>query len=364
MLNKAAKTLLYALIITSAIGCNNQSEPVTPAPHLTSQEHDILMLKAKRAILELDRVLVDAISTKIDVNRALPDHSSLLAWAVEAQDPSLVNLLLEKGAIAKTGNGNRFSPIVQACRYGNSEIINALLDHGAEPNSVIEDGTSAFQLCAGSALVTDLARMVSLGGKVSAANEYGQTAVMFAANSGNTDNLLYLVDAGASINRQTNEGYSPLFFAIKSHNLNTIQAAISVGADLFAAAQDGTTATQLAVYTANFEFLTWFAGEMDSLMRPEAVNALLTAFDRNGDQLLHAAVNANQASLVAALMKLGANPNSVSEDSQLSWRYEANFKTESYTPPRLTPIEIAEQNDFTQIIAILRNSTEGVSSGS
>ena len=351
------RTLLIALLVASVSGCNIDNEAALLQPQLSSPDQDRLLLEAKQALLDLDLNQLELISGRIDVNRPLPDKSTLLAWAVETQDPRFVEVLLKKGASTQT-SGNRFAPMIQACRYGNSAIINALLDHGADPNVAIEDGTSAFHLCAGSASVDDLARMVSLDEKVSAENEYGQTPLMFAANSGNAVNLAYLVDLGADINKQTNEGYSPLFFAIKSQDLNAVKAAVVGGADVFARAKDGTTAPQLGVYAGNYEFLTWFANNIESFMNVAAIDSVLKDYDRNGDQLLHAAVKANQPELVSALLDLGADPAAMSEPSSLKWRYEANFKTEIYTPPQLTPIEIAEQNEFENIASVLRDSVQ------
>lgn len=350
--SRLVSTVLLNLLIINVVGCTSESQPVAEVPQLTSQQHDQLLLKTKHAMLALDLSQVDKLSSTIDVNRALPDNSSLLAWAVETQTPELVSLLLDKGATADIANGNRFSPMILACRYGNPDIINALLDHGGNPNSAIDDGTTAFQLCAGSASTDILARMINEGARISAANSAGQTALMWAANFGNTANLNFLIEAGADINAQTQQGYSPLFFAIKSQNLDTVKTAISSGANVFATANDGTTAAQLGVYTHNYAFLTWYVSELDLLMSPGAINTTLTAFDREGYQLLHAAVIANQPELVSALLARGANPNQISQPSSLKWRYEANFKTEAYLPPQQTPVEIAEQQQLDAISAV------------
>ncbi|MFT2091107.1 ankyrin repeat domain-containing protein [Paraglaciecola sp. 2405UD69-4] len=353
LLATSIKLGIAALLLTCLVSCKDNAKPSLSNANQNQQVQQQLLLNSKQAILDLDHTLLSSLMTKIDVNQPLPDGSSLLDWAVETQSPKLVNLLLENGATVDITNGNRFKPIIQACRYGNSEIINALLDKGANPKATIEDGTSAFQLCAGSATSIDLARIANLGVDIDAQNAQGQTPIMWAANNGKVENLTYLVNQGVNINHQTKLGYSPLFFAIKSQNLNTIQAAIKHGADLFATAKDGTTAAQLAVYVANFEFLHWYISNLDSLMDQEQAQAVLSAFDRDGYQLLHAAVKANQPELVTKLIALGANPNTISEPSKLKWRYEANFKTESYIPPQLTPLEIAKQQKLVKIIEIL-----------
>ncbi|MDT0596090.1 ankyrin repeat domain-containing protein [Glaciecola petra] len=349
------KKIMAIFLVISLIACTSESALNSVGSSLDEQEHQRLLLKTKRAILNLDRSLLESLVTQIDVNRLLPDKSSLLAWATETQDPILVNIILENGANVQNADGNRFSPLIQACRYGNTEIILALLTKGASPNISIDDGTNAFHLCAGSASTEVLEYMINVGADINAKNDKGQTALMWSANAGNVENLNYLVNIGADINEQSKQGYSVLFFAIKSQNLPVVKTAVALGANLFAKAKDGTTAMQLGVYTKNYAFLTWIAGELNSFMNEDEVKQVITAFDRNGQQLIHAAVQANQADLVKALLVLGADINQRSEPSKLKWRYEANFKTEDYVPPQLTAIEIAKQQKLEQMMAIMTN---------
>lgn len=355
--NYPLKALILALGLVAVSACQSESQLTTVKPVLSSQQQGNLLIEAKQAILASDINRLTELSSQIDVNRPLPDNASLLAWAVETQDPKLVSLLLENGADANPTDGNRFTPIIQACRYGNSEIINALLAAGANPGEAVEDGTTAFHLCAGSTNSRILEKMASLGADIHIRNKHGQTALMFAAAKGNTLSLQYLVNAGANINAQTLEGYSPLFFAIKSQDVTTAQLAISLGADVFAVAKDGTTAAQLAVYAKNYAFLTWYMAELSALMDEAGIDTVVSAYDRDGYQLVHAAVKANQPQLVAKLLALGANPNQRSEPSTLTWRYEANFKTENYIPPQLTPVEIAEQYNLPHIAELLQHNT-------
>ncbi len=349
------KTLPTLLLLTLLGGC--QSEVTHSDSNATlNQSSQEKLLDAKHALLALDLNRVRALASHIDVNAPLPDKSSLLSWAVETQSPELVMVLLENGANVQSRTGNRFGPMIQACRYGNEAIIQALLDNGADLTSAIEDGTSALHLCAGTTSAPLLSKILDKGYNINATNVYGQSPLMFAANAGNSDNMGLLVKRGAKINQQTKEGYSPLFFAIKSKQLSAVTSLIDLGADLFHQSADGTTLTQLAVYTDNVEFLTWYAHNMPSLMSQEAIQAVITQYDRDGYQLLHKAVKANQPSLVSALLDLGANPHSLSEPSTLTWRYEANFKSENYIPPQLTPVQIAEKNKLSQITALLENS--------
>lgn len=353
--SQVSQKLLLGLSLFILIAC--QSEPVTTHKSSSAAQQK-RMLEAKSAILALDEARLEILLPQIDVNAPLADHSSLLAWAVETQNERMVNDLLNEGANANGVEGNRFSPIILACRYGNASIISALLNSGAKPLNAIEDGTSAFHLCASTATADILSDMISRGANVHIGNNRGQTPLMFAANAGKTDVMSYLIDHGADINQQTEEGFSALFFAVKSHNLNAIRTLISRGANLHTQTKDGTTVAQLAVYSKNYLFLTWLTSQMDVLMSPAFITATLNAYDRNGHQLLHAAVIANRTELVAALLARGANPAATSAPSRLKWRYEPNFKTEDYIPPQLTPIDIAVERKLDVISTLLTEALE------
>lgn len=339
-------SVVFSLLLCTLMAC--QSEP-SDGPTMGSDENKALLLEAKQAILALDEKKLKEVISQIDVNSPLADNASLLAWAVETQNENIVNTLLKAGANANGVKGSRFSPLIIACRYSNTAIMSALLNHGAQPTDAIEDGTSAFHLCAATATAALLADMVEADTNVNIKNQLGQTPLMFAANAGNLDTMSFLIEQGADINLQTQEGYSALFFAVKSHDLPVIQTLISGGADLQIKTQDGTTLAQYAVYNKNYGFLTWFTQNMESLLSADAISSTLKEYDRNGHQLLHAATKANQTDLVAALLERGADPASMSAPSRLKWRYEPNFKTEDYTPPQRTAVEIAEQSKFEAI---------------
>lgn len=341
------------LILLAAINaCGHQTEL------LSEHEQTQNLLTAKQALLDLNPTRVKTMLAGVDINRPLPDGSSLLSWAVETQEPGLVKLILDLGASTISQASNRFTPMIVACQHGNAEIITQLLAANANPQESLEDGTSAAHLCAATVPPDTLAQLAQQGADLFASNHYGQTPLMFAANAGNTAALDYLVDQGAEINQPTHAGYSPLLFAIKSGSLETAQAAISRGADLNTVTADGTTPAQLAIYAKNYAFLVWFIDSLDQLLPDgNAKHEVLTAFDRNGHQLLHSAVAANQPTLAASLLNQNASPDQTSAPSTLTWRYEANFKTEDYIPPQLTAREMAAEAKLEAITALFEDHT-------
>src|SRR5690606_9627219 len=130
------------------------------------------------------------------------------------------------------------------------------------------------------------------------ADRSGQTALMWAAAAGRVDVIDLLISNGAQINRETEKGFTPLFFSLKSGNPQASTVLLDAGADPYHRAADGTSAVQLAMYQQAHEFVA---------LMLERGGVDLAEFDQNGNQLLHAAVLAQDAELVKRLIASGAD---------------------------------------------------------
>jgi ankyrin repeat protein len=301
-----------------------------------------------QALLAADiSTLLQAVRTgnasHINVNEPLPDGSSLLAWAVENQDGQTVRLLLKRGAKVNGVGDVSVAPLFVACQYGDEDILSALLDAHADVKATRLDGITPLSLCAGTASPAVLERMIAAGGAVDSADEAGQTPLMRAAAQGRVENIKLLHKRGARINAKSLRGFTPLFFALKSHVPEAPMALLDLGADANYIAPDGTSAVQLAMYQQDYAFAAHLI----------ARGANLKAFDRQGNQLLHAAVLAGQPSLVKLLLDTGADANALTGPSTVKMRFEVNFKTGDYDVPPKPPLLLAAESGNAQLMQIL-----------
>jgi ankyrin repeat protein len=154
---------------------------------------------------------------------------------------------------------------------------------------------------------------------------------MWAAANGRLDNMALLMKAGADVNRATLKGFTPLFFAIKSKEPKAAQALLDAGADRSHTAADGTSAVQLAVYQRRFELARQLVG----------MGVDLKAWDRNGEQLLHAATAAGDEAFVDLLLAKGADPNALTGPSRVEKRRERNQGGVLPKEAPVTPLLIA-----------------------
>lgn len=276
-----------------------------------------------------------------DPNYRLADGSTPLTWAVETQNADMAKLLLKAGADTETSNP--YTPLIIACQHGNVDILNSLLDADADVNAPGPQSIPPLSVCAGTAPLKILKRMVKNGAVIDKADNNGQTPLMWAAANGRLDNINYLIKQGAEVNRTTANGFTPLFFAIKSGNAKAAKSVLNMGGDGNYVTPDGTSAVQLAMYQENYDFAIYLIEQ----------GVDLNAFDRNGNQLLHAAVQAEQPALVKLLLDKGAKVNTPTGESKVKWRFESNFKTGDYKVPPKSPLLLAAEKGSVPMMQML-----------
>lgn len=284
------------------------------------------------------------LASRADPNHRLPDGSTPLSWAVETQNREMVRLLLDRGAKPNSVDAAAtLPPLFIACQYGDAAILDMLLSKGADVKVARPDGITPLAMCAGGAPVAIVERLIAAGAEVDKADDKGQTPLMWAAAKGRVDNIRLLIARGGLVNRKTDRGFTPLFFALKSGVPQAPVAVLEAGGDADYVAADGTSVVQLAMYQKAYDFAA----------RMIARGANLTAFDRNGNQLLHAAVLANQPSLVQLLLSKGANANALTGPSAIKMRFEVNFKTGGYEVPPKPPLLLAAESGFADVMRLL-----------
>ncbi|CAG8375557.1 unnamed protein product [Penicillium salamii] len=141
-----------------------------------------------------------------DFDVSEPETYSPLQAAVRTQQLQIVRDLLDlkRADVNYMGEGQfRKTPLQHAVKLGNMEIINILLEQGADINAppAHDSGATALQIAAIQGFIGIARMLLDLGADVNQkpAKKDGRTALMGAAEHGRIDMLHMLLDEGAEI---------------------------------------------------------------------------------------------------------------------------------------------------------------------
>ncbi|HEY1303264.1 MAG TPA: ankyrin repeat domain-containing protein [Vicinamibacterales bacterium] len=279
------------------------------------------------------------IKQHVDVNAALPDGTTALHWAVDANASEMAQLLIAAGAKANAANRYGVTPLTLAATNGNAALVEALLKAGAKPNVTVGEGETILMTAARTGNVATIKALVAHDADVNAAEQWqGETALMYAAIENHADAVKLLVELGANVNARSKKlefpdfvfktagmiyavqpvgSWTPLMYAARDGSIDAARALAASGADLNLVDPDGTTALTLAIINGHF----------DTAVALLEKGANPNVADKNGMTPLYAAVDMNTiqtvwgrpmplledaldpAGMVRSLLGHGADPN-------------------------------------------------------
>jgi ankyrin repeat protein len=186
------------------------------------------------AVKHGDRAAVRALLDKhVDVNRAEPDGSAPLHWAVYGERVEIEDLLIRAGATVRAANRYGATPLWLAAVSGNAAMIDLLLKAGADVNAANTDGETALLAAARSGKADAVRVLLDRGAHVNEKERWrGQTPLMWAAAEGHVPVVTLLIDRGADVHARSNGGFTPLLFAAREGRIGSVDALLRAGADL------------------------------------------------------------------------------------------------------------------------------------
>ena len=184
MKRQSSLVLVIALVLTAALGAQQQVSPVA----------DAAMRGDKTAIATL-------IKQGLDVGAAQGDGMTALHWAAERGDAEMTEVLIYAGAnISAVTRIGLYTPLHLAAKAASAAVAKVLIKGGADVNAK--------------------------------ADPSGATPMHLAALSGSADVIHVLAEAKADVNARENEWeQTPLIFAASANRASAITALIKLGAD-------------------------------------------------------------------------------------------------------------------------------------
>ena len=204
-------------------------------------------------------LIVRLLDAGADPDRDENDGFPPLIAAFDRDDnqAEVIELLLQRGADVHQRGFNDYTPLHLAAARGDLGLVELLLRHGADANTIIriDDMETPLELAeqaghkavaerlrpltkrldwesaAKSGDVTTLSAMVAAGQNINATDGYSQTALMRAAHAGRERAVDWLIANGAELNHTAKFGLSALMLAALSGHRKVVKSLIKAGAD-------------------------------------------------------------------------------------------------------------------------------------
>jgi ankyrin repeat protein len=235
------------------------------------------------------------------VNIAEPDGTTALHWAVRGNDVGVAQQLLRAGADAKAANRYGVQPLMLAAVNGSAELIDLLLEAGADANASLPNGGETVLMTAARTGQPGAVKvLLAHGAQVNAhESEYGETALIWAAEEDRAEAVALLVGAGADINGRSaptrfsrerlgqsvlpKGAWTPLMYAARQGSLAAARTLAEKGAALDLTAPDGATALVLAIINTHYDLAAMLLekGADPNVADVTGMAALYAAVDMN-----------------------------------------------------------------------------------
>jgi ankyrin repeat protein len=248
------------------------------------------------------KAALDSIRTGADVNKAQPDGTRPIHWAVYKVDYELIAALIAKKARVDVVNEFGAFPLAEAVKLADARMVTMLLGAGAGVNRADQSGQTALMLSIKTAELPIVEMLVKAGANVNAIETFqqqtplmwavtapkhaaamtklllsrganvearalytdwpnqlssepraqyrpvgGLTALLYAARNGCADCVEALIGAGADVNVPTPEGVTPLMVSLDNDHNHVAALLLDRGANPHVADWWGRTALLIAV---------------------------------------------------------------------------------------------------------------------
>ena len=187
-----------------------QNQEIKTQIHEKISDNDFIKLCVKSDIHEIS----DALKNGANINSITDDKSSALMWAAKFNNSEVVNFLINNGADVNLENSKGRIALDFASvnpKLKNTDALNKLK---------YKSNREFLKLCRHSSL-EEIQIALDNGADVNSKGKDNSTALMFAARFNNEDVIKFLIEKGADINFKNINGRNALYFSKANENLKS-----------------------------------------------------------------------------------------------------------------------------------------------
>ncbi|NET89114.1 MAG: DUF4253 domain-containing protein [Kamptonema sp. SIO1D9] len=188
--------------------------------------------------------------------------------------------------------------LIEAAKAGHTEIVESLLEAGANPNYQDQANYTALTLAAENNHFAIVQALIAAGADVNLAEISGNTPLLLACEKGAVEIAEFLLRENADFTQTNSRGRTALMNAAAVGSLSLVELLLARGAEVNAVSQDGETAIALAAGASHYV-------EVDK----NAPSGGMLEYRDGGCWELQPLPEDQILAVVQALLQAGANPN-------------------------------------------------------
>ena len=149
------------------------------------------------------------------------------------------------------------TPLMYAASEGRLNVVNFLIDHGAEVNKKIYYERTALHYASESGHLIVVFTLLRKGAEIDVEDGDRCTPLMLAAERGHIDISLYLIDRSADVNKKDVLKRTALHYASERGDLKVVEALLNKGAEIDVEDEDRCTPLMLAAERGHIDILLY-----------------------------------------------------------------------------------------------------------
>ncbi|XP_052819307.1 ankyrin-1-like [Mya arenaria] len=269
--------------LESDVSTGHSKRPQSVVNHYNADGLTPLLLTiigSHRNKLKICQTLIEA-GADVNQPQQLSKESPLIC-AIQQGCDDIVELLLDNGADTQLCDNVGMSPLYVAIRCRNMKMVCALIKADCDVNIGSQDHTPLFLATrTGQLKIVEL--LCESGCDVHIKNKYGVSHVYEAALCGHVDVLRYLLDQRCTVNDQDMYNQSPLHVAVIKGHHSCTKILVEAGANWRLRNYNREAALDLALKLGRSEIVEYFFEEgLDILPRganPQGLVGLVSVFE-------------------------------------------------------------------------------------
>ena len=210
----------------------------------------------------------------------------------------------------------------------NFELVQLLVEHGAQVNHTTKTNSTAFRCACGSGNLAMARYLILNGADAHITKKHHDTNLLFAIGEQNLDIVRYLAEElGCDINECQEDGQSPLYEAVLSESIEVVEYLLQHGARNFRAHWNHLSPLLLAATMRRIDLMDMISSHCSLLEQIEAKELLGSFFAREVDDQYNPEQSFLYLSQALALRSLHQLPKALTSPALEIFRYRQEAQT-------------------------------------